>query len=225
MRISTQSTYENTIQNMDNQQSMLARLEQQASTGIRVATPSDDPLGAAQAVQLSAEGSALAQFASNQNTATSLLQTEDSTLSSVTTTLQDILTQLNPLGAGDVSDSNRQAAAKALTGTPADGDSFTVTPAAQGNTDVFQTIDWVIAALQNPAQNNPVPMATIGNAISTAQTEIDNTMTNVTTVQADVAGRKQQVTALGTSNSRQACKTRRTSRTTRRPTRPRSSAS
>src|ERR1700754_4085363 len=116
MRISTQSTYENTIQNMDNQQSMLARLEQQASTGIRVATPGDDPLGAAQAVQLSAEGSALAQFASNQNTATSLLQTEGSTLSSVTSTLQDVLTQLNALGAGDVNDSNGQAAAKALQG-------------------------------------------------------------------------------------------------------------
>lgn len=363
MRISTQSTYENTIQNMDNQQSMLARLEQQASTGIRVATPGDDPLGAAQAVQLSAEGSALAQFASNQNTATSLLQTEDSTLSSVTSTLQDVLTQLNALGAGDVNDSNRQAAAKALqglrdqlmslantkdsngnyifsgfqgkgapfsdassggvvyngdtgvrslqisdstsvatadpgsnvflsvlaglsdpvpagastntgtgvigpvsitnqgastnnkpysitfstdpttgdlsyqvddtsttpptaigspqpykagqaidlnggesvtiTGTPADGDSFTVTPAAQGNTDVFQTIDSVIAALQNPAQNDPDAMATIENAINTAQTEINNTMTNVSTVQADVAGREQQVTALGTINSRQ----------------------
>jgi flagellar hook-associated protein 3 FlgL len=88
MRISTQSTYESTIQNMDNQRSMLARVEQQASTGIRVATAGDDPLGAAQAVQLSAQDSALAQFASNQNTATSLLQTEGSTPGSVTSTLQ-----------------------------------------------------------------------------------------------------------------------------------------
>ncbi|WP_232243405.1 flagellar hook-associated protein FlgL [Paraburkholderia sp. SOS3] len=116
MRIATTQIYANTISNMDNQQSLLARLEQQASTGIRVATAADDPLGAAQAVQLSATGSVLSQFASNQNTATSLLQTEDTTLSNVSTALQNVLTQLNALGSGTINDSNRQAAGKALQG-------------------------------------------------------------------------------------------------------------
>jgi flagellar hook-associated protein 3 FlgL len=363
MRIATTQIYANTIQNMDNQQSTLARLEQQASTGVRVATAADDPLGAARAVQLSATGSVLAQFSSNQNSATSMLKTEDSSLSSVSTTLQSVLTQLNGLGAGDINDSNRQAAAQALqglrdqlmtlanttdgngnyifsgfqgstapfsnasnggvtyngdlgtrtvqisdttsvatadngssvflsvlpslsqpvpagastntgtgvigpvsittqgapsnnkpysivfstdpvtggldyqvndtsttpitpigtpqaftagqsialgtgenvsiTGTPVAGDSFTVTPAAQGNTDVFQTIDSVIAALQNPAQDNPSAMATIQNAIASAHTQIDNTMTNVATVHASVAGREQEVTALASVNSTQ----------------------
>src|ERR1700754_977325 len=116
MRISTASIYANTINNMNNQQSTLAQLQQQASTQIRVATAADDPLGAAQAVQLSAAGSVLSQFASNQTTATSMLQSEDTTLTSVTTTLQSILTQLNGLGSGRINDSNRQAAAQALQG-------------------------------------------------------------------------------------------------------------
>ncbi|GAB7524267.1 flagellar hook-associated protein FlgL [Paraburkholderia sp. 2C] len=367
MRIATVQIYANTIQNMDNQQSLLAELEQQASTQIRVATPADDPLGAAQAVQLSATGSVLAQFASNQSTATGLLQTEDSALSSVSSTLQSVLTQLNGLGSGTINDSNRQAAAKALqglrdqlmsianttdgtgnfifsgfqggtapfsnasnggvvyngdqgtrtlqisnttsvattdsgssvflsvlpglsdpvpagastnagtgvigpvsvstqgaasnnkpysitfladpttgdldyqvsdtsttpptalgtpqpftagqsidlgggesvsiSGTPQVGDSFTVTPAAQGNTDVFATIDAVVAALQNPAQDNTAAMATIENAINTAHTQIDNAMTNVATVHASVAGREQQVTAMGKVNTQQALQT------------------
>jgi flagellar hook-associated protein 3 FlgL len=361
-RISTSMQFSNTIANMDNQQAMLAKLEQQASTGIALATPADNPLGAAQAVQLSATGAALSQFASNQQTASSLLGTEDTTLSNVTGTLQSILQQLGALGSGTMNDSNRQAAANALqglrsqlmtlanttdgtgnfifsgfqsgtapfstasnggvtyngdlgsptlqiantasvatgdngasvflsvlpnlsdpvpagastnagtgvigpvaittpgaasnnspysisfvadpttgnldyqvtdlstnpptvgtpqaftsgqaidlgsgenvtiTGTPSIGDSFTVTPAAQGNTDVFQTIDTVIAALQNPAQDNTAAMATIENAINTAHTQIDNTMTNVSTVQASVAGREQEVTAMGKINSQQ----------------------
>ncbi|CAB3760958.1 flagellar hook-associated protein FlgL [Paraburkholderia humisilvae] len=363
MRIATSTIYSQTIENMGNQQTLLAQLEQQASTNVRVATPGDDPLGAAQAVQLSATGSVLAQFSANQNTATSMLKTEDSTLSSVSTALQSVLTQLNALGAGDLNDSNRQAAAQALqglrsqlmslanttdgqgnyifsgfqggtppfsnasnggvtyngdlgtrtlqissttsvatadngasvflsvlpgisqpvaagastntgtgvigavsittpgattnntpysivfsndpttgdlvyqvndtsttpptaigtpqpftagqaidlnggesvtlTGTPAAGDSFTVTPAAQGNTDIFQTIDSVIAALQNPAQSNPAAMATIENAINAAHTQVDNTMTNVATVQAAVAGREQLTTAMASVNSKQ----------------------
>jgi flagellar hook-associated protein 3 FlgL len=339
-------------------------LQQQASTQIRVATAADDPLGAAQAVQLSAAGSVLSQFASNQTAASSMLGSEDTTLSGVSQTLQAILTQLNGLGSGAINDTNRQAAAQALqglrsqlmslantqddagnymfsgfqggtapfsnasnggvtyngdmgtrqiqissttsvatadngasvflsvlpglstpvaagastntgtgvvgpvsistsgaagtntpysitfladpttgaldyqvndtsttpptavgtpqaytsgqaitlnagesvtiTGTPAVGDSFTVTPAAQGNTDVFQTIDSVIAALQNPAQGNPAAMATIENAVNTAHTEIDNTMMNVATVQASVGGREQQVQALGKANTKEA---------------------
>jgi flagellar hook-associated protein 3 FlgL len=348
---------------MNSQQSLLAQLEQEASTQVRIATPGDDPLGAAQAVQLSASGSILAQFASNQSSATTELQLEDSTLSGVSSTLQSILTNLQALTAPGTNDSNRQAAAQALqglrnqlmseantadgqgnfifsgfqggttpfsnasnggvtyngdqgtrtlqisntasvavsdngasvfmsvlagvsppvpagastntgtgaitdftpgtgsaanntpysisftndpttgaltytvedtsttpptqvgtptaftsgtpidlgngesltiTGTPVAGDSFTVTPAAQGNTDVFQTIDSAIAALQNPAQNNPAAMATITNAIATATSEISNTMTNVSTIHASVGGREQQVTALGKVNSNEA---------------------
>jgi flagellar hook-associated protein 3 FlgL len=50
-------------------------------------------------------------------------------------------------------------------------------------------------------------MATIENAINSAHTQIDNTMTNVATVHASVAGREQQVTALGKVNSQQALQT------------------
>ncbi|CAB3771805.1 flagellar hook-associated protein FlgL [Paraburkholderia solisilvae] len=367
MRITTAQIYQNTIQNMDNQQSVLAELEQEASTGIAIATPADNPLGAAQAVQLSANGAMLAQFATNQSTASTMLNTESSALSSVGNTLQSILTQLGGLTSAGINDSNRQAAVKALqglrdqlmteanttepdgsfvfsgfqgnvapfsnasnggvtyngdfgtrtlqisnstsvatadngssvflsvlpnisdpvaegastntgtgvigavtittpgatsnnvpysitfatdpatgnltyqvdntsttpptpvgaaqqytgtgtspqtidlgggqtvtiSGTPEAGDSFTVTPAAQGDTDVFAAIDAVMSALQNPADDNPTGLANIENALSTAQTQINNTLTNVTTVQASVGGRAQQVTALQSINGAQ----------------------
>jgi flagellar hook-associated protein 3 FlgL len=363
-RITTAQIYQNTIQNMDSQQSLLAQLEQEASTGRAIATAADSPLGAAQAVQLSATGTMLAQFSTNQSTATTMLDTESSALGGVTNTLQSVLTQLGALTGPGINDSNRQAAAKALeglrdqlmseansteadgsfvfsgfqggtapfsnasnggvtyngdlgtrtlqisnstsvatadngasvfmsvlpniadpvsagssantgtgvigpvtittpgaasnnvpysitfatdpatgnltyqvsntsttpptaigtpqpytgtgttpqtidvgggqtvtiSGTPVAGDSFTVTPAAQGNTDVFAAIDSVIAALQNPSDGNPPAMATIENALTTAQTQISNTLTNVQTVQASVGGRAQQVTALQSIN-------------------------
>jgi flagellar hook-associated protein 3 FlgL len=91
-----------------------------------------------------------------------------------------------------------------ISGTPAPGDSFTVTPAAKGNTDVFSTLDTVIAALQVPAQNNPTATATVTTALTTASTELANTMTNVSTLQASVGGREQQLKALSTVNQTQA---------------------
>ncbi len=364
MRIATSQLYANNIQTMDNQQSMLTQLQQQISTGQKLLTPGDDPLGAAQAVQLSQSGAALSQFATNQASATSSLQLEDSTMSSVSSVLQNINSLLQQAGSGTINDSNRQAIAKelqgardqlmtlanttdgsgnfifsgfqgstppftnqsgggviyngdtgtrqvqvsntttvasgdngasvflsvlgglaqpvsagaatntgtgtigaatittsgaptnndpftitftadpvtgaltfgvddtsttpptqistnqpftagqpidlgpgmnvAISGTPAVGDTFTVTPATQGNTDVFSTIDNVITALQAPADNNPAAAATMTNALTTATTELGNTMSNVSTLHASVGGREQQLKALTTVNSNEA---------------------
>jgi len=88
-----------------------------------------------------------------------------------------------------------------ITGTPAAGDSFTVTPAAQGNTDVFATIDSVISALQQPVDGNQAATANLSNVLTTAGNELGNTMTNVTTVHASVGGREQQVKAMASINS------------------------
>jgi flagellar hook-associated protein 3 FlgL len=88
-----------------------------------------------------------------------------------------------------------------ITGAPAAGDSFTVTPAAQGNTDVFSTIDSVISALQQPVDGNQAATATLNNVITKAQSELSNSMTNVGTVQASVGGREQQVKAMASINS------------------------
>lgn len=116
MRISTSQYFGMNVQTMDDQQSTLAQLYQQLSTGVSLATPSDDPVGAAQAVQLSMQGATLSQYASNQNTALSSLQAEDSSLSSVSSVLTSINTLLVRAGDGSLGDSDRSAIATQLQG-------------------------------------------------------------------------------------------------------------
>jgi len=89
-----------------------------------------------------------------------------------------------------------------ISGTPATGDTFSVTPAtAASNTDVFASLDSMIAALQNPAQGNPTALATMTNALSTGLAQIGNTLSNVTTIQASVGGREQELQSLQTVTS------------------------
>jgi len=86
----------------------------------------------------------------------------------------------------------------AISGTPADGDSFTVTQANQAGTDIFATIDSAIAALQTPVAGSTAAAATLQNAMSTAMTKVSNAFGNVTTMQASVGGREQELQALQT---------------------------
>ncbi|HTH62484.1 MAG TPA: flagellar hook-associated protein FlgL [Paraburkholderia sp.] len=89
----------------------------------------------------------------------------------------------------------------AVSGTPASGDSFTVTQANQAGTDIFATIDSAIAALQTPTQSLPTAEATLTNAMSTAMTKVNNALGNVTTIHASVGGREQELKALQTVTS------------------------
>jgi len=89
-----------------------------------------------------------------------------------------------------------------ISGTPATNDTFTVTPATNSaNTNVFTTLDNMIAALNNPAQDNATATATMGNALSTGLAQMNNSLANVTTIQASVGGREQELSALQTVTS------------------------
>ncbi|HEY2000083.1 flagellar hook-associated protein FlgL [Paraburkholderia sp.] len=366
MRISTSEFLGMNVQTMDNQQSQLSQLYGEISSGVSLSSPSDNPLGAAQAVQLSMQGATLAQYASNQNSALTSLQSEDQTLSSVITALQSVNTQLQTAGNGTLNDTNRSAIAATLeqlnntlmtlgntkspsgnylfggfqtssqpftqnsagavvyngdngvsstqisdstsvatgdtgasvflsvtpqtaapvayastlntgtavagqvnstnatsaangdtytisfqvaagvttytvadtnsagtttttapqpytagsaitlgtsgesvtiSGTPANTDSFTVqsatqVPPAQGGTSVFATIQNMITALQTPA-DTPAAMAALNNVLNTGMTQVQNSLSNVTTVQATVGGREQQIQAMETVNQSQ----------------------
>jgi flagellar hook-associated protein 3 FlgL len=85
-----------------------------------------------------------------------------------------------------------------ISGTPANNDSFTVTQASQAGTDIFATIDSAIAALQTPTSQNQAAEATLQNQMATAMTQVQNAIGNVTTVQASVGGREQELQALQT---------------------------
>ncbi|WP_116137420.1 flagellar hook-associated protein FlgL [Trinickia diaoshuihuensis] len=357
MRISTSQFYEQNIQTMDNQQSQLSTYYQQLSSGTALTTPADNPLGAAQAVQLTMVSATITQYQTNQTTALSSLGLEDKTLSSVTNTLDSITSQIVRAGDGTLNDSDRASIAQALqgyrnqllnlanasdgagnylfsgfqattqpftnnpaggvnyqgdsgirqiqvadtrqiatndsganvfmavpatgtsavsagastntgtgvigtasvtnpsattnadhysitiggtaaaptytvtdntvvpatttapaafsannpislgagmqvsiSGAPNPGDTFTVTPAtATQNTSVFSSLDSIIAALKQPADNNPTAMATLKNALTSGLTQVQNSMTNVTVVQASVGGREQELQALQTT--------------------------
>jgi flagellar hook-associated protein 3 FlgL len=116
MRISTSEFLSMNVQTMDNQQSQLSQYYQEISSGVGLSTPSDNPLGAAQAVQLSMQGATLSQYATNQSSALTQLGSEDSTLSSVLTTLQSVHTQLLSAGDATLNDTNRAAIATTLQG-------------------------------------------------------------------------------------------------------------
>jgi len=86
----------------------------------------------------------------------------------------------------------------AVSGTPAAGDTFAVSPAPQasGGSDVFSTLDAMISALKTPVTANAVAGAALKNALMTGSIKVGNTMRNVTTIQASVGGREQEVKAM-----------------------------
>ncbi|MDR5752007.1 MULTISPECIES: flagellar hook-associated protein FlgL [unclassified Caballeronia] len=116
MRISSSQYFTMNVQTMSDQQSSLASMYAQISSGNRLQTSSDDPLGAAQAVQLTIKTAALSQYATNQSTALSSLQQEDSTLSSVSDVLQSIQTQIVRAGDASLNDANRSSIADQIKG-------------------------------------------------------------------------------------------------------------
>ncbi|AXF21967.1 flagellar hook-associated protein 3 [Burkholderia pyrrocinia] len=359
MRISSAQFFQLNVSQMNDQQAQLAQLYQQISSGVSLQTAADNPVGAAQAVQLSMTSATLSQYATNQNTALASLQAEDQTLQSVSGVLTSAQTLLVRAGDGSLSDSDRSALATQLqgyrdqlttlantndgagnylfagtknsaapftttpngsiayvgdtgtrqvqiadsssvsqgdtgaavfmsvpgigsapvpsagaantgtgtitavtvtnpsvatnghqftiqfggtsaaptytvtdksaspptttpaqaysagsaislgggmtvsvSGTPAAGDTFAVAPAPQasGGSDVFSTLDSMIAALKTPVTGNAVAGAALTNALMTGSTKLGNTMRNVTTIQASVGGREQEVKAMQTVN-------------------------
>lgn len=116
MRISSAQLYTQSVQTMDNQQSSLTQLYQQISTGQLMQTPADNPLYAAQAVQLTMTSATLTQYTTNQSSALSSLQLEDQTLSSVTNVMQSINSLIVRAGDGTTQDSDRMSIAKTMQG-------------------------------------------------------------------------------------------------------------
>lgn len=359
MRISSAQFFQLNVSQMNDQQAQLAQLYQQISSGVSLQTAADNPVGAAQAVQLSMTSATLSQYATNQNTALASLQAEDQTLQSVSGVLTSAQTLLVRAGDGSLADSDRSALATqlqgyrdqlmtlgntndgagnylfagtknsaapftttpsgsvtyvgdsgtrqvqiadsssvsqgdtgaavfmsvpgigsspvpsagaantgtgtigtvtvtnpsvatnghqftiqfggtaaaptytvtdntaspptttpaqaysagsaialgggmtvAVSGKPAAGDTFAVAPAPQasGGSDVFSTLDAVISALKTPVTSNAVAGAALTNALMTGSTKLGNTMRNVTTIQASVGGREQEVKAMQAVN-------------------------
>ncbi|WP_144143682.1 flagellar hook-associated protein FlgL [Paraburkholderia sp. BCC1884] len=133
MRISSAQYFTMNVSSMSDQQAQLSQLYQELSSGVSLATPSDNPLGAAQAVQLSTTATTLSQYTTNQSTALSSLQAEDSTLGSVNSVLQSIHTLVLRAGDGSLNNGDRGSLATQLTSLRSQLMTLANSTDAQGN--------------------------------------------------------------------------------------------
>ena len=116
MRISSSQYFTLNVETMNNQQATLANMYAQISSGKALQTAADNPLGAAQAVALSTQAANLAQYTTNQSSALTSLQQEDSTLSNVTNVMQSIQSLVVNAGNGTLNDTDRTSLATQLQG-------------------------------------------------------------------------------------------------------------
>jgi flagellar hook-associated protein 3 FlgL len=109
MRVSTGMIYDSSINAISKQTSTFLQLNQQISSGHRMVTPADDPVAAAQVLQVQQSQDITKQYTTNQSYAKSALGLSDSTLTSVT----DLLTRVRQLavygGNGSLTAGDRQS--------------------------------------------------------------------------------------------------------------------
>jgi len=101
---------------MQQSQQALNTALQQVSTGLRVNQPSDDPTASANMVASLAASAATDQYTSNLTSVTSLMQTADSAISSVVTSLNSTITLGTEGANGTESAANRQALSSQVEG-------------------------------------------------------------------------------------------------------------
>jgi flagellar hook-associated protein 3 FlgL len=107
MRVSTSWMQQQSIGSMMDRQSDLSNISTQLSTGKRINQPSDDPVGAARAVDLTHLGADNAQYQRNITSANARLGLEDQSLSNVTNVLGRVRTLLLQAANGSQTDETR----------------------------------------------------------------------------------------------------------------------
>jgi len=90
MRISSDYIAQLFINSQDQQEAALAQTQQQISTGLQFSEPSQNPVAASQVLSLQATLDQTAQYTTNSNLAQSRLSIEDTTLNTLTNTLQSV---------------------------------------------------------------------------------------------------------------------------------------
>ncbi len=90
MRVATSTAYSQGVTSMNTQNFKLNKTMLQLSTGKRIVTPQDDPVGAARVLGLNQAKSRTEQFQDNINTLKSSLQIEETALDGIVNTLQRV---------------------------------------------------------------------------------------------------------------------------------------
>lgn len=156
MRISTSQFFDSGVNAINRQWQSLQNLQQQVATGRRILTPSDDPVAASRALEITQSSSILSQFATNQGNATSALGLAEAQLGS----LNDMFGRLKELtvqaGNASLSANDRRAIAYELRerydellgiANSADGQGLYLFSGYQGQTQPFiGSVDSLIGA-------------------------------------------------------------------------------
>lgn len=116
MRISTQTLFDTGAARIGDLQSGMAKTQQQISTGRRILTPADDPVGTARALEVTQSQSLNTQYGLNRQNAKSGLSAVEGTLQSVTSLLQDVKTTVIAAGNATLSNAERGFQASELRG-------------------------------------------------------------------------------------------------------------
>lgn len=114
MRVSTSQIYRNGVSGIQDLQNSIYTLQNQISTGRKIVTPEDDPVGAAQVLVVSQSQSVNESYIKNQGTASTKLAALDTTLQSVNDELANIYDKAIAAGNGSYGDSQRAAVASEL---------------------------------------------------------------------------------------------------------------
>lgn len=147
MRISTSQIYGAGSSGIMDNQSKLYKLQNQLSTGSKIITAKDDPVGAAQVLLNSQSLSLTTQYASNQGSASDQLALEESRITSVVDSVQYIKEQVVAGGNATYSDSQRKFIAQNLQAqlnylldmsNSKDSNGYYLFSGYQGNTQPFQ---------------------------------------------------------------------------------------
>lgn len=111
MRIATSMIHDAGVSSINRQTALLLQSQQQVSTGRRILTPSDDPVAAARALEVSSASSVVGQFQKNHDNARSVLGIEEAQLSSAYDLIGRVRELTVQAGNSSLSDSDRKALA------------------------------------------------------------------------------------------------------------------
>jgi flagellar hook-associated protein 3 FlgL len=115
MRVTQQMILDSTLSNIETNQSRVQTLQSQITSGSQLTKPSDNPIGVARALNLQESVSESQQYQRNIDQATSWLNTTDSALSALTTSLQRVRTLNIEAANGTLSASDRTAIGAEIT--------------------------------------------------------------------------------------------------------------
>lgn len=90
MRISTLQVFDTAITGLQRNYNQVTRTQEQVSSGVKLLSPADDPVGAARLLQLDQEQALLTQYQGNLGSAKNSLSQEESLLASAESVLQRV---------------------------------------------------------------------------------------------------------------------------------------